>query len=309
MTAAELSPHALVINSFSKYFCMTGWRVGWMVVPEPLVRPIERLQQNLAISVPTLSQIAAEAAFDGRDEMEAVKRGYQENRRILIEGLPQGRARPNSCRPTARSISMPTSRDFTADSFDFAKRMLAEAHVAATPGRRFRSDPRPQLHPLLLCALGRGDARGGRAHRALARQGQAARLMLRCAACIARLRRYSANSIRRILVSARSSLRLRSPSAHLALAAMLWPQRCRAACRAHCAASVLVALGTALLTLSAKINLPLPYVPMTLQTLVVLMIGAAYGWRARRCDHASPIWRRARSGCRCSPVRSAAWRR
>src|SRR5438552_13003382 len=66
VTAAELSPNALVINSFSKYFCMTGWRVGWMVVPEPLVRPIERLQQNLSISVPTLSQIAAEAAFEGR---------------------------------------------------------------------------------------------------------------------------------------------------------------------------------------------------------------------------------------------------
>ena len=65
VTAAELSPQALVINSFSKYFCMTGWRVGWMVVPEPLVRPIERLQQNLSISVPTLSQIAAEAAFEG----------------------------------------------------------------------------------------------------------------------------------------------------------------------------------------------------------------------------------------------------
>src|SRR5437016_10459427 len=68
VTAAELSPHALVINSFSKYFCMTGWRVGWMVVPEPLVRPIERLQQNLSISVPTLSQIAAEAAFEGAAE-------------------------------------------------------------------------------------------------------------------------------------------------------------------------------------------------------------------------------------------------
>ena len=59
VTAAALSEHALVINSFSKYFCMTGWRVGWMVVPEVLVRPIERLQQNLSISVPSLSQIAA----------------------------------------------------------------------------------------------------------------------------------------------------------------------------------------------------------------------------------------------------------
>src|SRR6266404_4859533 len=89
VTAAELSPHALVINSFSKYFCMTGWRVGWMVVPEALVRPVERLQQNLAISVPTLSQIAAEAALEGREEMEAVKRGHQENRRILSEGRPR----------------------------------------------------------------------------------------------------------------------------------------------------------------------------------------------------------------------------
>src|SRR6202035_4187997 len=89
VTAAELSPHALVINSFSKYFCMTGWRVGWMVVPETLVRPIERLQQNLAISVPTLSAIAAEPASEGGAEMETTKHGYQETRRILIEGLPQ----------------------------------------------------------------------------------------------------------------------------------------------------------------------------------------------------------------------------
>ncbi len=65
VSAAQLTPHALIINSFSKYFCMTGWRVGWIVAPESLVRPIERLQQNLSISVPTLSQIAAEAAFEG----------------------------------------------------------------------------------------------------------------------------------------------------------------------------------------------------------------------------------------------------
>src|SRR5690349_23502562 len=89
VTAASLSGRALIINSFSKYFCMTGWRVGWLVAPETLVRPLERLQQNLAISVPTLSQIAAQAAFDARDEMEAVKHGYEENRRILVEGLPK----------------------------------------------------------------------------------------------------------------------------------------------------------------------------------------------------------------------------
>ena len=136
VTAAELSPHALVINSFSKYFCMTGWRVGWMVAPEPLVRPIERLQQNLAISVPTLSQVAAEAAFEGRQEMEAVKRGYLENRRILIEGLP--RAGLNKFLPADGAFYLYADvSDFTADSFKFAGEMLEHARVAATPGVDF----------------------------------------------------------------------------------------------------------------------------------------------------------------------------
>jgi aspartate/methionine/tyrosine aminotransferase len=136
VTAAELSPHALIINSFSKYFCMTGWRIGWMVVPEPLVRPIERLQQNLAISVPTLSQIAAEAAFEGRQEMEQVKHGYEENRRILIEGLPQ--AGLNKFLPADGAFYLYADVSaFTADSFEFAKQMLEQARVAATPGIDF----------------------------------------------------------------------------------------------------------------------------------------------------------------------------
>src|SRR4051794_6173230 len=136
VTAAELSPDALVINSFSKYFCMTGWRVGWMVVPESLVRPIERLQQNLSISVATLSQIAAEAAFEGREEMEAIKRGYQENRRILIEGLPKAGLTKFLPADGAFYLYADVS-DFTADSFEFAGRMLEKAHVAATPGVDF----------------------------------------------------------------------------------------------------------------------------------------------------------------------------
>ena len=136
VTAAELSADALVINSFSKYFCMTGWRIGWMVVPEPLVRPIERLQQNLSISVPTLSQIAAEAAFDGKPEMEEVKRGYLENRRILIEGLP--RAGLTKFLPADGAFYLYADVSaFTSDSFEFAKRMLEQAHVAATPGVDF----------------------------------------------------------------------------------------------------------------------------------------------------------------------------
>ena len=136
VTAAALSDHALVINSFSKYFCMTGWRVGWMVVPEILVRPIERLQQNLSISVPSLSQIAAEAAFDGAAEMEEIKHGYQENRRILIEGLLKAGLTRFLPADGAFYLYADVS-DFTSDSFDFAKQMLEQAHVAVTPGLDF----------------------------------------------------------------------------------------------------------------------------------------------------------------------------
>jgi len=107
-----------------------------MVVPEPLVRPIERLQQNLSISVPTLSQISAEAAFEGRAEMEAIKRGYQENRRLLIEGLPQAGLDRFLPADGAFYLYADVSR-FTSDSFAFARKMLEEAGVAATPGVDF----------------------------------------------------------------------------------------------------------------------------------------------------------------------------
>jgi aspartate/methionine/tyrosine aminotransferase len=150
-TAARISEHAVIINSFSKYFCMTGWRVGWMVVPPQLVRPVERLQQNLAISVPTLSQIAALAAFDGREEMEAVKRGYEENRKILLAELP--RAGLDTFLPADGAFYLYANvAKLTGDSFDFAKRMLEEAHVAATPGVDF--DPERGKHYLRFCYAG-----------------------------------------------------------------------------------------------------------------------------------------------------------
>ena len=149
--AARISSDVIIVNSFSKYFCMTGWRIGWMVVPQPLVRAIERLQQNLAISVPTLSQIAAEAAFDGREELETVRRGYEENRRILLEGLP--RVGLDSFLPAdgAFYLYADVSR-FTTDSFAFATRMLEEAGVAATPGVDF--DPLRGRNFLRLCYAG-----------------------------------------------------------------------------------------------------------------------------------------------------------
>jgi len=150
-TAANISERAVVINSFSKYFCMTGWRIGWMVVPDVLVRPIERLQGNLAISVPTLSQVAAEAAFDGRQEMEAVKHGYEENRRILTEGLPK--AGLDRFLPVDGAFYLYADiSPFSDDSLDFAKRMLSEASVAATPGIDF--DPVDGKHFLRFCYAG-----------------------------------------------------------------------------------------------------------------------------------------------------------
>jgi len=153
-SAARISENVIIINSFSKYFCMTGWRIGWMVLPASLMRTVDRLQQNLAISVPTLSQIAAEAAFDGRAELEGVRRGYEENRRILLEGLP--RAGLDSFVPAdgAFYLYADVSR-FSNDSFAFATRMLEEAGVAATPGIDF--DPVHGRNFLRLCYAGASD--------------------------------------------------------------------------------------------------------------------------------------------------------
>ena len=150
-TAAKLSERCVVINSLSKYFCMTGWRVGWMVVPENLARTVDRLQGNLAISVPTLAQVAAEAAFDGRDEMERVKHGYEENRRILVEGLPKAGLDKFFPVDGAFYLYADISR-FSGDSLAFAKRMLSEAGVAATPGIDF--DPVNGHNFLRFCYAG-----------------------------------------------------------------------------------------------------------------------------------------------------------
>jgi aspartate/methionine/tyrosine aminotransferase len=152
--AARFSPHAIIVNSFSKYFCMTGWRIGWIIVPPLLVRAVERLQQNLAISVPTLAQIAATAAFDDRAELDNVRRGYEENRRILLEGLPK--AGLDSFLPADGAFYLYTDVSrFSNDSLAFAKRMLEEAGVAATPGVDF--DPQRGQNFLRLCYAGARD--------------------------------------------------------------------------------------------------------------------------------------------------------
>jgi len=150
-TASKLSEAAVIINSFSKYFCMTGWRIGWMVVPAALIRAVERLQGNLAISVPALSQMAAFAAFDGRAEMEAVKHGYEENRRILLAGLPK--IGFDKILPVDGAFYLYADvSGFCSDSHEFARRMLAETHVAVTPGVDF--DPVHGRHFIRLCYAG-----------------------------------------------------------------------------------------------------------------------------------------------------------
>ena len=135
-TALRHGDRAVVINSFSKYYCMTGWRVGWLVLPDELVRPFERLSQSLYISVPELSQRAAVAAFDSGAELEAVKAGYARNRAALLERLP-GLGFDGILPVDGAFYVYASVARFTNDALDFASRMLREAGVAATPGPDF----------------------------------------------------------------------------------------------------------------------------------------------------------------------------
>jgi aspartate/methionine/tyrosine aminotransferase len=138
-TALAHSPDAVVVNSFSKYFSMTGWRVGWLVVPEVLVRPIERLAQNLYISPPTVAQVAAIGAFDGVEELEANKRVYAANRALLLDELPKaglGRIVPAD---GAFYLYVDVG-EFATDSVAFTKEMLAAIGIAATPGVDFDAE-------------------------------------------------------------------------------------------------------------------------------------------------------------------------
>jgi aspartate/methionine/tyrosine aminotransferase len=136
VSALRFGADVTVINSFSKYYCMTGWRIGWMVLPPALVRPVERIQQSLYISAPELSQIAASAAFDATADLEIVKGRYAENRALLADRLPKLGLRLAAPMDGAFYAYCDVS-GLTNDSMAFAKRMLAEAHVAATPGRDF----------------------------------------------------------------------------------------------------------------------------------------------------------------------------
>ena len=136
LATAAAVPGAIVINSFSKYFSMTGWRIGWMILPEDLIRPVECLAQNFFISPPTISQIAAEAAFDCRDELDGNVARYRENRAFLLDALPGVGFSRLSPAEGAFYIYADVS-DRTEDSARFAARMLDEIGVAMAPGLDF----------------------------------------------------------------------------------------------------------------------------------------------------------------------------
>lgn len=135
-TALSVSDDAVIINSFSKYYCMTGWRIGWMVLPEDKVRGFERISQSLYISPPELSQIAAQAALGAGAELDVYRESYAANRALLTRRLPEIGLSIASPMDGAFYAYVDVSR-LTNDSMDFARRMLLETNVAATPGRDF----------------------------------------------------------------------------------------------------------------------------------------------------------------------------
>jgi aspartate/methionine/tyrosine aminotransferase len=137
-TAAAFSDSAIVINSFSKYFSMTGWRLGWMVLPPDLLRAVECLAQNLFISAPTLPQLAALAVFDCKAELDANVARYRRNRDLLLAELPKAGLQCFAPSDGAFYLYADVA-NLTNDSEAFCRRLLAETGVALTPGTDFDS--------------------------------------------------------------------------------------------------------------------------------------------------------------------------
>ena len=146
-TARAYSRNAIVINSFSKYYSMTGWRLGWMVVPEDLLRAVEVLAQNFYISPPGLSQLAALAAFDAADELDANVARYRANRDLLLAELPK--AGFDRFAPADGAFYLYADvAHLTNDSEAFCRRMLDEAGVdddGSEAGLEHAADPSPLL--------------------------------------------------------------------------------------------------------------------------------------------------------------------
>jgi aspartate/methionine/tyrosine aminotransferase len=132
----DVDPDAIVLNGFSKYYSMTGWRLGWMIVPERMIRAVECLAQNLYIAPPSLSQHAALAAFDATGELEENVARYAVNRELLLAALP-GIGLEIPARPDGAFYIYARLPPAWPDSVALAHRLLAETGVAVTPGVDF----------------------------------------------------------------------------------------------------------------------------------------------------------------------------
>ena len=139
VTALEITDDCYVINSFSKYFSMTGWRIGWIIVPENHIRQIESIVQNMFICAPHVSQVAAIAAMDAKDELEYNMSVYRENRSLMIEGLAKAGFTEIAPPDGAFYIYADISK-FSNNSFKFARDILDEAGIAITPGFDFDTE-------------------------------------------------------------------------------------------------------------------------------------------------------------------------
>ncbi|WP_114390495.1 pyridoxal phosphate-dependent aminotransferase [Notoacmeibacter marinus] len=136
VTAAAFSDDVVIINSFSKYYCMTGWRIGWMILPERLVRPVERLAQSLYISASEISQIAAAQAFHCSEELDVIRLRYQQSRELIMDALPRLGLRLLAPMDGAFYAYCDISA-YSEDSQAFARTMLDETGVAASTGIDF----------------------------------------------------------------------------------------------------------------------------------------------------------------------------
>ena len=135
-SAAGFSASAVVVNSFSKYWSMTGWRIGWLVLPEDLIRPVECLAQNMFISAPHIAQVTAEVAMDCTEELEANKAVYARSRAALLAGLPKAGFTDIAAADGAFYLWCDVSA-LTNDSAAFSAAMLEGAGIAATTGLDF----------------------------------------------------------------------------------------------------------------------------------------------------------------------------
>ncbi len=136
VTAAAFSDDVVIINSFSKYYCMTGWRIGWMILPERLVRPVERLAQSLYISASEISQIAAAQAFHCSEELDVIRLRYQQSRELMMDALPR-LGLPLLAPMDGAFYAYCGISAYSEDSQAFARTMLDETGVAASTGIDF----------------------------------------------------------------------------------------------------------------------------------------------------------------------------